>query len=473
MNLHFIKTQFTICILIVLKCNAQTSDITLINKNHSWDNIYFSICNSSSNMPITSRQMFGWNKFDIGKYINKVSTDEPLQFNFSWDWKSQSVYLFPGDTLEFALTDNKTLPYKFTGSRPSKELMFFSQLEATESGYMSQGNFGIAITKKLNFQYIADETFKRYSNRLNFLTDVSDSSKFSDKGRKTFEQALRYKYISELFFPYGNLSDSSLHFDHTIIPDFYKEKLRDFGKELNNNSLMYLVEYRVCIYLYARFKMIESGENNLSLVSLLRFYKENFTGQTRDFLSYNEIMLNYRMSGALAKKDQWNNTFQNTALRDTLISIQDKLDNRLSDRSLQTELESATGEKISLGELLMNYPQNLIYLDFWATWCGPCLLEMPASEKLQQEFNNGSIEFVYLSIDSDKQRWLKKTATLPQGKNAHHYRVKDGLRFMNEMGGSSVPRYMLIGKNGGMINFNAPRPRSLELRRLINENIGR
>ena len=184
-------------------------------------------------------------------------------------------------------------------------------------------------------------------------------------------------------------------------------------------------------------------------------------------------MLNYRMSGALAKKDQWNNTFQNTALRDTLISIQDKLDNRLSDRSLQTELESATGEKISLGELLMNYPQNLIYLDFWATWCGPCLLEMPASEKLQQEFNNGSIEFVYLSIDSDKQRWLKKTATLPQGKNAHHYRVKDGLRFMNEMGGSSVPRYMLIGKNGGMINFNAPRPRSLELRRLINENIGR
>jgi len=136
-------------------------------------------------------------------------------------------------------------------------------------------------------------------------------------------------------------------------------------------------------------------------------------------------------------------------MRDTLISIQKKSKKEFSKQALEGELETHAGEKHSLKEILSKYSDKLIYVDFWATWCGPCLMEMPDSKKLTQEFKNDSIQFIYLSIDKDKSKWLKKLATLPSGSNVHHYRLADGERFIREMEISGIPRYILIGKDAG------------------------
>jgi thiol-disulfide isomerase/thioredoxin len=118
------------------------------------------------------------------------------------------------------------------------------------------------------------------------------------------------------------------------------------------------------------------------------------------------------------------------------------------------------------------FAKDKVYVvEFWATWCGPCLLEMPNSQKLANEFIPREVEFIYLSVDTDKDKWNKKLATLPKGKNVHHYLISPESDLAKEFEIPPIPRYMLIGKDGRLISNDAPRPQSKEARELILESL--
>ena len=62
------------------------------------------------------------------------------------------------------------------------------------------------------------------------------------------------------------------------------------------------------------------------------------------------------------------------------------------------------GNRKNLSDWLGNY----VYIDVWATWCGPCCRELPAFHKLKEEFKDKPICFVSISIDADEAAWRAK-----------------------------------------------------------------
>ena len=58
-------------------------------------------------------------------------------------------------------------------------------------------------------------------------------------------------------------------------------------------------------------------------------------------------------------------------------------------------LESLKGEKVEL----KSFKGKVIFLNFWATWCGPCKEEMPSMEALQQRFKDKDFLFLAISVD--------------------------------------------------------------------------
>lgn len=102
---------------------------------------------------------------------------------------------------------------------------------------------------------------------------------------------------------------------------------------------------------------------------------------------------------------------------------------------------------------------NLVYMDIWATWCGPCCAEIPYMEKLVEHYKgNTKIEIISISIDEKQDKWKKKLeADKPEWRQ---FIVPDGFKsdLCKEYKINGIPRFMLFDKDGKIINVNAPRP---------------
>ena len=122
--------------------------------------------------------------------------------------------------------------------------------------------------------------------------------------------------------------------------------------------------------------------------------------------------------------------------------------------------ENFKGGKTSLIDLRGKY----VYIDIWATWCGPCKREIPSLKKLEEEFHGKNIEFVSISVDNiDGKRgsydsWKKMVADEQLG-GIQLFADKDFKSdFIREYGINSIPRFILIDPQGKIVDANAKRP---------------
>ena len=132
--------------------------------------------------------------------------------------------------------------------------------------------------------------------------------------------------------------------------------------------------------------------------------------------------------------------------------------------------KNTNGEIVSLADL----KGNLVYIDVWATWCGPCKREIPFLKELEGEYKNKAIKFVSISIDKEKdhQKWLDMVEE-KELKGIQLFADKDwSSSFVKGYAIDGIPRFILIDKEGNIISADAPRPSSNEkIRNLINENL--
>ena len=124
------------------------------------------------------------------------------------------------------------------------------------------------------------------------------------------------------------------------------------------------------------------------------------------------------------------------------------------------------GEKISLSD----FKGTLVYVDVWATWCGPCRAEIPSLQQLEADYHGKDITFMSVSVDTNKEAWEKMVADKELGgiqlwADGWSEITKDYAIF-------GIPRFMLFDAEGNVISTNAPRPSSDEIRGLLNANLG-
>jgi len=341
-----------------------------------------------------------------------------------------------------------------------------------------------------------DKDFKNYKE--NSYKYYQQAVRDSETEKELLDSLKNSNLISEINYTYRLTALNTLMDKHKQ-SSFIKKKLREElvfknGEHLENeysfdltktDSLMKFYFFREHLNRISKYnlKTIKedhgtSGKNYID--SRIRFdsiiQDKRFNQTARNLLLfqvYKNIGMNFRVKD---KEKYFQKLQQETTNKEGLKKLaQDyKLDFSQSDKLLMTSLQ---GDSTTYKNVLTQNKGKWLYIDVWASWCGPCRRAMPASKKLQKEFLDKNIAFIYLSLNDQKDDWknaIKKDAI----QEGQHYFVENGntSKVVEDLNINTIPHYLIYNPKGELVHGFANRPgqgAKKQLEKLLNSESDR
>ena len=150
------------------------------------------------------------------------------------------------------------------------------------------------------------------------------------------------------------------------------------------------------------------------------------------FLSYRKLFASMTIAGAIFSASCSRST---SARETTQVS-----DNRKP--APDFTLQDAGGTSVKLSD----YRGKVVLLNFWATWCGPCTIEIPWFVEFEQQYKSKGFEVVGVSMDEDGWPAIKPFVT----EHKVNYRILLGTDSVSQLYGGvdSLPTTFIIDRNG-------------------------
>ncbi len=364
--------------------------------------------------------------------------------------------------------------------------------------------------------YISAEG-QRFSRTLSFKGDIADENVFLNEkallDRQRYSTKVKdYKLGEAEYIAAMNYTREQNQSE--IDKAAAKNKFNPAFISLMNNEILYewanhRINYKLYNEFYNKIEHLELSDNYYSFLQDLNYDDASLLGSTK----FKEFISNYTgvfakkerdastdidlqdNAEAMAKFDFINSTFKDQAIVDFLLYttlkqhiryegangtkellgiFNNKNDNEKHKAEIQKDY--AVWENLEEGQAaptfnyadmngklygLENFKGKYVYIDVWATWCGPCRKELPHLEELQEKYKGSDkIVFTSVSIDQDTGAWRKMVAEKEmqgvqlladaawQSSIVRDYKI------------SGIPRFLLIGPDGEIISVNAPRPSS-------------
>lgn len=119
------------------------------------------------------------------------------------------------------------------------------------------------------------------------------------------------------------------------------------------------------------------------------------------------------------------------------------------------ELLTPDGKKVMLSSMY----GKVVYIDLWATWCGPCVKEIPFMEKLAERFkDDGEVVLISISTDDSDEPWLRKIEKDKPAWPQYRMSREEYAKFAPQLNIHAIPRFIIVGRDGKIVDANAPRP---------------
>ncbi len=136
--------------------------------------------------------------------------------------------------------------------------------------------------------------------------------------------------------------------------------------------------------------------------------------------------------------------------------------------SSQEKLDVKRISGVLLDEL-NNYKGQVIYLDFWASWCSPCRAGIPLTMELQNKYKNQAFEVVYVNVDDNYGSFETTAKKLGLNKNLIYLNKDQSTEVRKQLKINGIPHYVLLDKKGDVIAMDAPEPNSFAIEKTLDE----
>jgi len=256
------------------------------------------------------------------------------------------------------------------------------------------GNYSVFINKKTRFNVFLNSGYDVTISA--DAKDLSKSLKFSGKGSETNEY---YRKTSNDFFSFIKTKNKLYKLnkkDFTEQLTNFKIKIEETAKEYKHIDPFILEKVNSSIE--KNFKALEAQYNEANK----KTYKLEVGSKSPEFFNY----------------------------------------------------ENYNGGTSSMSDFKGKY----IYIDVWATWCGPCKAQIPALKKLEKEYRGKNIEFISISTDRPNAHDTWANMVRDKGLKGTQLYMGKNRSFMTDYGIKGIPRFIFIDTEGNIVDANAPRP---------------
>lgn len=417
-------------------------------------------------------------------------------FNFSFDLDRNrfvrltygefyaNIYLEKDSDLEvnFAYNDSTAFVPTFKGSQAPhnqflvdfyQEFRPYFQEDSVEQKILNTSIDGLEM-----------ELFTLRRSMKKYAKEYEGSGNFSEAFTQFVDHEILYAYLYHIVgYPIVSANNNLKSSFVARIPDVLLEEVS--AQVVNNEEAMISESYRNFLIYYITYKTSEiNGFNKFSdygkslkmKFNQIRqrlsdtpylFATTHFMYESCENADPATVQLVFKYLNSMDEDGRYASIIENRCTESLNAEIVVEKDDKKKDKNADSKgggfiMNTLDGGTMNISEL----KGKVVYVDFWASWCGPCRKQFPFAKELKKKFTKKELKkvvFLYISIDDNEDSWRKAIEQYDiqglHGWSPGGWGSKASQAFQLR----SIPRYMLIDAKGNVADANAKRPSSTEI----------
>lgn len=393
-----------------------------------------------------------------GSFIFDVDINKPEYYTLSVGKSNMMLYVRPGDSVIFTSESSDLLEsIRFSGDAPiyndyltrSNRISFDFQSSLMQLFSFQEGVIVAAIDSVRALHADEMAALQRGTSNLDpYFLEI-------EKARIIYEWAILHRVYPD----YYNYIHHTTDFKTSPEFDTYLAQV-----DLNDEKLLGLPLYVSFLETYLR-----KGYNEYYVDSTLRDefplyinYQLNLIDKSfeshdiKSILAYNSVKQQITYDGVKDIDAYWpkfTSLCNNEGLKIKLnVLLDDWKHLKRGEPAKDFTYVNIKGEGISLSSFLGKW----IYIDIWATWCNPCIAEIPKLKELEHSMRDQNIVFMSISVDQTRELWQKMVIE-KELKGVQIWAGQDEtIKEFYKVSG--IPRFMIIDPEGNVYEASADRP---------------
>ncbi|GAB4493067.1 MAG: hypothetical protein OHK0019_16230 [Saprospiraceae bacterium] len=390
------------------------------------------------------------------KFSLEAPVPEPQVAFLVYNYNSLPVFLEPNDTLTVHADGFRfTLPVEFGGRAAGNNRLLQQFYKENPPDYdemnnvrFKLGHWWASVEPLMHerMENLAPAEFKSFldSRKANSLTVLQNFSNQNPGGltlafSKWISAEITYSWAYHLLF-YGQVFGAR----HSVQPDFFEF----LYESPNYNEAIGSDWYRQFLQALIAWHLAKDGQTENYFAGQYTLAGEMLRGKPLAFFRSEIIRLAFtdeRYREILPYYTDFIKTNEFPAFEAKVTGLYEKVA-RISPGTPAPSFIASDekGHQVSLAEMR----GRVVYLNFWASWCGTCLEKMEAFDKYAAELAQLGIEIVNISIDENPSKW--KSLLAQRGFKGHNLLASSGneRNIAAAYGVEAVPQYFIVGKNG-------------------------